>query len=92
MFSSSVSDVAEATGLGLLWSRLFYLLIRNFWAIEVLLLVYAIFFFLVFSGCKYYFAHGGCLHRLVLPQDYSVFFEIVIHVQIQSFPLLVWLV
>ena len=41
-------DVAEAAGFGLLWSRLFFLLVRSFWAIVVLLLVSAIFFLLSF--------------------------------------------
>ena len=41
-------DVAEAAGFGLLWSRLFFLLVRSFWAIVVLLLVSAIFCLLSF--------------------------------------------
>ena len=48
VFSSLVFDVAEAAGFGLLWSRLFFLLVRSFWAIIVLLLVSTIFFLLSF--------------------------------------------
>ena len=48
VFSSSTSDVAEAADLGLLWSSLFSLLNRSFWASYLLLLFSAIFCLLSF--------------------------------------------
>ena len=48
MFSSSAFDVVEVVDLDLLWSHLFCLLNRSFWAIDVWLLVSAILYLLSF--------------------------------------------
>ena len=77
VLSFSSFDVAEAAGLCLFWSRLFFLFIRSFWATDVLLWVSVIFCFLSFLWMLVLFFYRGWLHRLVIPQSYMLIYFLV---------------